>query len=141
MPSRPLPPDPGKPREALFATTTSLALTAKTLHLLQAQMPREVFERVVNDLASAWQTLHWWQVERDLEQLLATPSWSHPVQALTLPCSDYADLLHLCETRLAAQSGNGDPNLSATRGKLKKAIALDRRAAVRREARKRRSSA
>lgn len=137
--SRPLPPDPSKPREALFATTTSLALTAKTIHLLQAQMPREVFERVVNDLASAWQTLHGWQVERDLEQLLATPSWSHPVQALTLPCSDYEDLLHLCETRLAARGGNSDPVLTASRNKLKKAIALDRRAAERREARNRRN--
>ncbi len=140
MPSRPLPPDPGKPREALFATTTSLALAAKTIHLLQNHMPGEVFERVVNDLSSAWHTLHWWQVERDLEHLLATPRWSHPVQALTLPCSGYDDLLHLCEKRLVAQGANPESVLAATRDKLKKAIALDRRAAARREARRRRQS-
>lgn len=135
--NEPIRPNSRSTREALFATTAALALASKTLRLLHEEMPHEILVPVVADLESAWNTLRWWQAERDLAQLLTSDRWSHPVQALVQPAADFEDLLHLCEQHLARQGETStDAALSTTREKLARAVELNRTAAARRAAKK-----
>lgn len=122
-------------REALFATIAALTLAAKLLQLLQSELPSELVDPVMADLGNAENALRWWGVEQDLDQLLEAAAWSHPVQVLSQPCSDFEELLESCELKLS----QGQPHraLSSTREKLQRAVDLNRTAAARRAAMRR----
>lgn len=115
-------------REALFATIAAITLAEKMLRTLQPELP--LADQVIADLTNASNALQWWAAEQDLDQLLETVEWSHPVQALTQPCSEFEDLLEACNQRIGRDDPH--PEMKSTKEKLQRAIDLNRTAAARR---------
>lgn len=100
------------------------------LRLVRVERPELL--ALANELVRGSELAQATMVEIHLDQLIETEGWSHPVQVLERPRSDFRDLLAACRRRIREAHGRERSRLSEVRRCLERAVRIADSARVRR---------